>query len=218
MGSQVAPQLTVTEIYKSIQGESTYAGLPCVFIRLTGCDLRCTYCDSEYAFFGGTKKEIPSILQEVEEYKTDLVEITGGEPLLQKNVHPLMIELLNRGKKVLIETSGAQDISLCDPRVIRIMDLKCPSSGEMKKNDYQNIPRLKPTDELKFVIGNRDDFDWSVQLIQKEKLIGKLPILFSAVYEKLPLPTLADWIKDSNLPIRLQPQLHKVLWGTRPSV
>src|SRR5580765_2883790 len=191
--------MQITEIYRSLQGESTYAGLPCVFIRLTGCDLRCSYCDSEYAFYGGTKRKIASIIEEVMNFKTDLVEVTGGEPLLQKNVHSLMAQLLDLGKKVLIETSGAHDISKCDPRVIRIMDLKCPSSGELEKNDYQNISRLKPTDELKFVIGTREDFDWSVKLIQKEKLENRLPILFSAVYGKLDLTTLAEWIKESGL-------------------
>lgn len=209
--------LVIKEIYVSIQGESTWAGLPCLFVRLTGCDLRCTYCDSEYAFVGGNAMTIDEILREVNRFTPALVEITGGEPLLQATVFPLMEALANQGKTVLLETSGAHDIGPCDPRVRRIVDLKCPSSGEMKRNRYENMALLRSTDEVKFVIGDRTDFDWSIEKIHEFHLIDRCPILFSAVWEKLELQTLAQWVRDSGLPIRVQPQLHKILWGAIPS-
>lgn len=209
--------LYVTEIYPSIQGESTYAGLPCVFIRLTGCDLRCSYCDTEYAFYGGNEKTLKEILNEVNQYEISMVEITGGEPLLQKNVHPLMRILADQGKVVLLETSGAHDISICDPRVVRIVDLKCPSSGETTRNRWENLGHITRRDEIKFVIGNRKDFDWALEIVQQYKLTRKCPILFSAVWETLPLTKLGGWIRDCQIPIRLQPQLHKILWGATAS-
>ena len=153
--------LTINEIYRSIQGESTWAGLPCVFVRLTFCDLRCTYCDTAYAFYAGIKMTLPEIVERVLTFDCPLVEITGGEPLLQRNVLPLMTELCDRGKTVLIETSGAHDISGIDPRVHRIMDLKTPGSGESERNRYENIPHLTARDEVKFVIGSREDYLWS---------------------------------------------------------
>lgn len=192
-------------------------GLPCVFVRLTACDLRCTYCDTEYAFYKGVKRSIDSIVEEVASHQTTLVEITGGEPLLQPGVHDLMRELANRSYTVLLETSGAHDISTCDPRVIRIMDLKCPSSGEVARNRWENLPHLRKTDEVKFVMGTREDFDWSVGVVRKHRLTETCPVLFSTIWEKLPLATLAEWIKESGLPVRLQPQLHKWLWGSSPS-
>src|SRR5580765_3327346 len=165
--------LTVNEIFHSIQGESTRAGSPCVFVRLTACDLRCTWCDTEYAFTGGKKQTLDSIVQNALEYKTDVVEIKGDQPLLQKNVHPLMTRLADAGKTVLIETSGAHDISTCDPRVIRIMDLKCPGSGEMERNRWENLEYLTPKDEVKFVIADRADFDWSEKVVREHRLTDR---------------------------------------------
>jgi 7-carboxy-7-deazaguanine synthase len=211
-------ELVINEIYSSLQGESTRAGLPCVLVRLTGCDLRCSYCDTEYAFYDGRKMTVENVLKKVLEFPISMVEITGGEPLLQSGVFPLMSALADAGKTVLIETSGAHDISKCDPRVIRIVDLKCPSSRMDHKNNWNNIECLRSTDEIKFVIGNRDDFDWSVSKVKKYNLTEKCPVLFSAVWEILPLVTLAEWVRDSEIPVRLQPQLHKVLWGATASI
>lgn len=160
---------------------------------------------------------IDQILNAAERYSCALVEITGGEPLLQPNVYRLMEALADLGKTVLLETSGAHDISKCDPRVHRVVDLKCPSSGEMDRNRYDNMSILRSTDEVKFVIGDRADFDWSVQMVQEFGLINRCPVLFSAVWKKLELPQLANWVRDSRLPVRVQPQLHKILWGSTPS-
>lgn len=209
--------LLVKEIYFSLQGESSYAGLPCAFVRLTGCDLRCQYCDTEYAFTGGKTLSIEEITTSVNEYLTSLVLITGGEPLLQKEVHPLMTALADQGKTVLLETSGAHDISTCDPRVIRIMDLKCPSSGEMKRNLWANLDHLRPQDEVKFVIETREDFTWAHEIVRQQKLGERLTVLYSAVWEKLDLTTLANWVKEDPLPVKVQPQLHKLLWGSTSS-
>lgn len=210
-------KLVITEIFRSIQGESTRAGLPCVFVRLTGCDLRCTYCDTEYAFYGGRRMTLEEVLGEVAKFPISMVEITGGEPLLQKAVYPLMTSLIDHGKTVLIETSGAQDISRCDPRVIRIVDVKCPSSGESHRNFWDNLKVLRREDEIKFVIGTREDFDWAVQTAREYHLTERCPVLFSPVWNKLPLLTLGEWVRDLGLPIRLQPQLHKILWGETPT-
>lgn len=206
--------LRIKEIYFSLQGESSYAGLPCAFVRLTGCDLRCVYCDSEYAFTGGEDLEISEILARVEAFSTSLVLVTGGEPLLQPRVHDLMYALADAGKTVLLETSGAHDISACDPRVIRIMDLKCPSSGEMHRNLWSNLDHLRPQDEVKFVMENREDFAWTQAMVRQHQIHLKAGVLYSAVWEKLDLTTLANWIKEDPLPVRLQPQLHKLLWGS----
>src|SRR5580693_450442 len=180
--------LVVNEVYLSLQGESTFAGLPCVFIRLTACDLRCSYCDTAYAFTEGKKKLLADILAEVKKlaapYKESLplVELTGGEPLLQKNSLPLMKQLCDEGFTVLLETSGAHDISRVDARVHRIMDLKCPSSGEVERNRFENIAHLKATDEIKFVIGTRGDYDWAKEQIAKHQLQKICPLLFSWVH------------------------------------
>jgi 7-carboxy-7-deazaguanine synthase len=187
-------------------------------VRLTGCDLRCTYCDSEYAFNGGERLTIEEIPSRVATFRTSLVEVTGGEPLLQPEVHTLMRSLADKGMKVLLETSGAHDIGGCDPRVIRIMDLKTPSSGESGRNRWENLPLLRATDEVKFVIADRADFDWSAEIVRKHRLEKCCPVLFSPVWKKLPLETLAEWIKESGLHVRLQPQLHKILYGDRRSV
>ncbi len=236
--------LIVNEIYLSLQGESTFAGLPCIFIRLTACDLRCSYCDTAYAFTEGKKKTLAEVLEKVRElakpfsnskFKTQnsklpLVELTGGEPLLQKNSLPLMRQLCDDGFTVLIETSGAHDISKIDPRVRRIMDLKCPSSGEVERNLFSNITHLSPTDEIKFVIGALEDYEWAKQQIAAHKLDSICPLLFSWVHPLAPeqqskvlkkVPAgltpisrkdLAEKIIADALPVRFQIQQHKIIW------
>lgn len=222
--------LRINEVFYSIQGESTWAGKPCVFIRLAGCHLRCAYCDTEYAFHEGGAREIDDLVREAQSHPTSLVEITGGEPLLQKRVHDLMRRLCDLGKTVLVETSGACDIDAggaCDPRVIRIMDLKTPSSGESARNDWSNIARLRPRDEVKFVIGDRADYEWARAAIHEQGLAGRVhAVLLSAVYEQprgleiagspgLPMKDLAEWILADGLPVTMQTQLHKWIWGPR---
>jgi 7-carboxy-7-deazaguanine synthase len=206
--------LKINEIFYSIQGESTYAGLPSLFIRLTACDLRCTYCDTEYAFFEGNKKTLGEILQVAKEYGCPLVEVTGGEPLLQKNVHSLMSMLCDEGYEVMIETSGAHDISMIDPRVKIIMDLKCPSSGESARNRFENIPHLQKKDQLKFVMGTREDYDWLKGMIETHRLADRVgAILVSPVFGKIDLQEMAKWILEDHLPVRFQVQLHKIIWS-----
>jgi 7-carboxy-7-deazaguanine synthase len=211
--------LKVNEIYFSVQGESTKAGLPCVFVRLTYCNLRCTYCDTEYAFYEGKDYSIEQIINEVEKYNCNLVEITGGEPLVQEECITLMNQLCNNGYEVMLETGGSLPIKDVDSRVIIIMDLKCPSSGMLKKNLYENINYLKPIDEIKFVIGNREDYEWSKEIIAKYKLSDKSNILFSVVFGELEPVTLVDWILEDKqnacLPpgkVRFQLQMHKFIW------
>jgi 7-carboxy-7-deazaguanine synthase len=205
--------LTVNEIYQSIQGESTWAGLRCVFVRLTFCDLRCTYCDTAYAFYEGTKKTLPVIFNEVLAFNCPLVEITGGEPLLQKNVLPLMTALCDAGKTVLIETSGAHDISKIDPRVHRIMDLKTPSSGESERNRDSNIEHLTRRDEVKFVIGTREDYDWASEHVRKHALSSRCnAVLFSPVFGKIEPAQIVEWLLKDKLEVRFQLQLHKFIW------
>lgn len=216
--------LVINEIFYSIQGESTRAGQPCIFVRLTGCHLRCGYCDTEYAFHEGAKRSIGDIVEQVQQYPCDLVEITGGEPLLQPNVHSLMKRLCDLGKTVLLETSGACDISSCDPRVIRIMDLKTPGSGEADRNDWSNIDLLTKHDEVKFVLCSRADYVWTREVIESRQLAHKVgAILLGAVHEtsvgkelpgcdSLSLQNLAHWVLEDALPVRLQTQLHKLIW------
>jgi 7-carboxy-7-deazaguanine synthase len=236
--------LVVNEIYLSLQGESTFAGLPCIFIRLTACDLRCSYCDTAYAFTEGKKKSFAEVLAEIKKMaapfsnsklktpnsKLPLVELTGGEPLLQKNSLPLMKSLCDDGFTVLIETSGVHDISKIDPRVRRIMDLKCPSSGEVERNLFSNITHLKSTDEIKFVIGTLEDYEWAKQQITQYKLEPICPLLMSWVHplppeqqhkSLKPVPSgqtpisrrdLAEKIIADALPVRFQTQLHKIIW------
>lgn len=218
------PRLQINEIFYSIQGESTWSGLRCVFIRLKGCHLRCCYCDTEYAFHEGVSKTIQEVIDETLQHNCDLIEITGGEPLLQKQVHNLTRQLCDLGKTVLIETSGACDISLCDERAIRIMDLKTPGSGEIEKNLWPNMDALKLEDEIKFVLCDRKDYEWAKQIITQYDLSHKVhAILFSAVNSMpttkeiagcntLELEDLAQWIIQDNLPVRLQTQLHKQIW------
>ncbi len=204
--------MQITEIYKSIQGESSFAGLPCIFVRTTGCNLRCVWCDTEYAFYGGQKIPVEEVVEKVTALDCKLVEITGGEPLLHKDVPQLAKRLLDLEHTVLIETSGERDISVLDARVIKIMDIKCPGSGECEKNRWQNLEFLTPKDEVKFVIKDRDDYDWAVGIIKKYCLEQRVKILFSPVWGELDLQDLARWILEDKLNVRYQIQLHKVIW------
>lgn len=205
--------LKVNEIYFSIQGESSKAGLPCVFVRLTYCNLRCTYCDTEYAFYDGKELSIDEIIKEIKKYGCKLVEITGGEPLVQmEECLKLMKRLSDNGYEVMIETAGNLSIKEIDKRVMIIMDLKCPSSGMMKKNLYENINYLKQTDEVKFVIGDREDYEWSQEQLTKYSLTEKCNVLFSVVFDKLDPVTLVNWIVEDNLNVRFQLQMHKYIW------
>jgi 7-carboxy-7-deazaguanine synthase len=204
--------LKINEIYYSIQGEGTKAGLPCVFVRLTFCNLRCTYCDTEYAFFEGKDLSIGDIIQEVRAYNCSLVELTGGEPLVQEESLALMKQLADCGFEVLLETGGSLPIKNIDPRVKIIMDLKTPSSGMSKKNMYENISCLKKGDEVKFVIGSREDYLWSKDIIKKYDLDNKTEILFSVVFGKLLPVELVNWILEDKLNVRFQLQLHKFIW------
>lgn len=204
--------LKVNEIYHSIQGESTHAGRPCVFVRLTYCNLRCTYCDTEYAFYDGVDKSVDEIINEVAKFDCKLVEITGGEPLVQEESIDLMERLCNAGYEVLLETGGSLPIENVDNRVKVILDLKCPSSGMMKKNLYENIEHLKSTDEVKFVIGGREDYVWSKEICSKYKLVRKCEVLFSVVFGELEPLTLVNWIIEDKLEVRFQLQMHKFIW------
>ena len=204
--------LRITEIFYSLQGESNTVGIPTVFIRLTGCPLRCGYCDTEYAFTGGEKKSIKDIITEVESYGTRYVTVTGGEPLAQPSCLELMTKLLNLGYVVSLETSGAIDVSDVDPRVIKVMDLKTPSSGELNRNLYQNIQYLNQTDQVKFVIGNEEDYIWSKQIISEYHMPERCEILFSPVAGQQNPTELANKILADRLPVRFQIQLHKLLW------
>lgn len=204
--------LRINEIFYSIQGESTQSGRPCVFIRLTYCNLRCSYCDTQYAFFEGTEMTISQILEQVRQYQCKLVEVTGGEPLIQENVLPLMTILCDEGFEVLLETAGHMDISVTDPRVKRIMDIKCPSSGESGKNRWSNIDHLQSTDEVKFVVDSEDDLEWAERIIEKYDLCNRCAVIFSPVFDKINYRDLAEWVLQSHLPIRMQVQLHKLIW------
>ncbi len=227
IGIMPMPTLRVNEIFFSVQGESTRSGLPCVFVRLTGCPLRCRYCDTEYAFREGTVRPLKDIITEVCSHPTSLVELTGGEPLAQKGVHELIDKLCDRGKTVLIETSGACDISQCDPRAIRILDLKTPASGEVEKNLWSNIDDLRAHDEVKFVICDRDDYDWARLVILEHRLDERCAaVLLSPVFEQaggqeiegcpgLSVRSLVEWmLADTELAgkVRVQTQLHKQIW------
>jgi 7-carboxy-7-deazaguanine synthase len=205
--------LVVNEIYQSIQGESTWAGLRCVFVRLTACDLRCTYCDTAYAFYKGEKRPASEVLETVLGFDCPLVEVTGGEPLLQKNVLPLMAALCDAGKTVLIETSGTHDISAIDPRVHRIMDLKTPGSGECARNLWTNIQHLGKRDEVKFVIGSREDYEWSREQVHQHALAERCgAVLFSPIFGRIQPVEIVDWIVADKLPVRFQLQMHKFIW------
>jgi 7-carboxy-7-deazaguanine synthase len=206
--------LTINEIYQSIQGESTWAGERCVFVRLTACDLRCNYCDTEYAFYEGKKETLDEIVGRVRGFDCSLVEITGGEPLLQKNVLPLMSRLCDSGHTVLLETSGAHDISKVDARVHRIMDLKTPGSGEVGKNLWSNIEHLTKRDEVKFVMGSREDYEWSCDNIRKFDLTNRCrAVLFSPIFGRIDPREIVDWILADKLNVRFQLQMHKFIWS-----
>jgi len=208
--------MIVTEIFKSIQGESSFAGWPCSFVRTTGCNLRCVWCDTEYAFHGGKQMSVPEILETIEPFQCELVELTGGEPLLQPELPKLAMELLQKNHKVLVETSGALDITVLPREVIKIMDIKCPDSGMMTEMNWGNLDKLSARDELKFVINSRSDYDWSVKILYDYQLYKQNLVLFSPVYQKMAPQQLAEWILEDNLPVRFQIQLHKVLWGETP--
>jgi 7-carboxy-7-deazaguanine synthase len=205
--------LTVNEIYHSIQGESTWAGRPCVFVRLTFCDLRCSYCDTEYAFYEGKKQTLNEIVDLVEKFRCALVEITGGEPLLQKNVLPLMSMLCDDGRTVLLETSGAHDISQVDERVHRIMDLKTPGSGEVERNLFSNIEHLTERDEVKFVIGSREDYAWSCEQITRFNLSTRCgAVLLSPIFGRIDPREIVEWMLADKVNARFQLQMHKFIW------
>ena len=206
----------ITEIFRSIQGESSRAGFPCAFVRLTGCSLRCVWCDTAYAFSGGEVVPVADAAERVLALGTDLVEVTGGEPLEQEGVYPLMDRLLERGKTVLLETGGHVPLDRVDPRVIKIVDVKAPGSGMMGANLPDNLDRLGPADEVKFVLADRRDFDWALEFVASRGLDGVNVVTFSPVWEKLSAAELANWIRDSGRPIRLGLQLHKLLWGDVP--
>lgn len=205
--------LTINEIFHSIQGESTHTGRPCVFVRLTACDLRCSWCDTPYAFTEGRKMTIDDVLARVDEYGCDLVEITGGEPLLQRDVYPLMEQLLASGKTVMVETGGHRSIKDVPSDVIRIVDVKCPGSGESDKNHWENLDLLTARDEVKFVIRDREDYDFAKDIVKRHDLPRRAAaVLFSPVHGVLPAKDLAAWILADKLPVRLQLQAHKYIW------
>ena len=208
--------LRVTEIFHSLQGETSRVGLPTVFVRLTGCPLRCGYCDTAYAFHGGTSLKLAQILAEVGRYGTRYVTVTGGEPLAQKNCLPLLSALAQRGYSVSLETSGALDVSKVDPRVSRIVDIKTPGSGEAEKNRWDNLEYLNARDELKFVLCGESDYAWAKDVVTKRRLEAVCPVLFSPVHGALSPTALADWRLRDRLPVRMQVQLHKILWGDIP--
>ena len=206
--------LTVNEIFYSVQGESTHAGRPCVFVRLTGCDLRCVWCDTSYAFEEGQKQSVETVVTAVEEYGCSLVEITGGEPLLQSDVYPLMRALLASGKTVLLETGGQVDISKVPRDVVKVVDVKCPGSGEAERNDLANLDRLARHDQVKFVIGDRPDYEFARDCVRDHELHSRCAaVLFSPVHLVLEPDRLAAWVLADSLPVRIQLQLHKYLWG-----
>jgi len=209
-------RLRVTEIFFSLQGETRTVGLPTVFVRLTGCPLRCGYCDTAYAFSGGNNMTIPEILQQVASFNPRYVTVTGGEPLAQKPCIDLLKELCDQGYEVSLETSGALDVSAVDPRVIKVIDIKTPGSKESSKNYLENLSHLLPKDQIKFVICDRKDYEWSRDFLTQYQLEKQCEVLFSPSYQEQPAGELADWILKDRLPVRMQIQLHKYLWGDAP--
>jgi len=204
--------LRVNEIFHSIQGESTRAGCPCVFVRLTGCNLRCVWCDTAYAFHEGREMSVEEIIREVERYRCPLVELTGGEPLLQPEAIPLMGELLRRGQSVLLETGGSLSLEGVPEGVVRIVDVKCPGSGEAQRNHWANLTLLDGRDELKFVLADREDYVWAARQVRDRGLATRCAVLFSPVHARLNPADLARWVLEDGLPVRVQIQLHKILW------
>lgn len=215
----MVPIVRVTEIFRSLQGESRFAGLPCAFVRLTGCALRCVWCDSAYAFEGGVERPVADVVAEVVGLGVPLVEITGGEPLEQEGFGPLADALLSRGLTVLVETGGHVPVDALDPRIVKVLDVKCPGSGMATHNHLPNLDLLGPDDEVKFVIADRADFDWALALVTAHGLDARCGLLFSPVFEgnRSPLaPALGEWVRDSGRKIRLNLQIHKLLWGDVP--
>jgi len=204
--------MKVTEIFHSIQGESTRAGRPCVFVRLTACDLRCRWCDTEYAFTEGAPLDLEAILDRVRSYDCPLVEVTGGEPLLQPETPELCRRLLAAGYEVLVETGGHRDVEVLPEGVGVILDVKCPGSGESEKNRWENLDVLRPGSEIKFVIADRADYEWARDVVRSRDLAGRFPVLFSPVFGELAYDLLAGWILEDRLPVRFQAQLHKHIW------
>jgi 7-carboxy-7-deazaguanine synthase len=204
--------MRITEIFHSIQGESSYAGQPCVFVRLTGCPLRCTWCDTDYAFYGGHECSIDEVLAKVHTYGCRLVEVTGGEPLVQPESLPLMTRLCDAGYTVLLETSGAVDIAPVDPRVHVILDVKCPGSGMTDRMYWPNLSHLAAKDEAKFVLADRADYDWAREILAQYEVAGRCTVLFSSVFGSLDVRELAEWILADRLPVRFQLQMHKYIW------
>jgi 7-carboxy-7-deazaguanine synthase len=206
--------LVIHEIYRSIQGESTFAGLPCTFVRTTGCNLRCVWCDTPQAFYGGTRMARAEVLARALSFGTDLVELTGGEPLLQPAVLPLMTELCDRGRTVLLETSGEADVSRVDERVHKVIDLKCPGSGESHRNRWDNLAHVRPSDEIKFVCADRADYEWMRETIRDRQLTERTPhLLASTAFGRLAPQDLVAWVLQDALPVRVQLQLHKYIWN-----
>lgn len=206
-------RMRITEIYQSIQGESSYAGLPCVFVRTTGCDLRCSWCDSEFTFTGGTQMTLDQIIRDVEKYECELVELTGGEPLLQSDIYELASRLADGGHTVLIETGGHRDVSRLDPRIVRIMDLKCPASGECERNLWSNLEHLRAIDEVKFVLADRSDYDWTLETIRRHRLEDRVRLLISTAYGMIEPAQVVTWMLADKLRARFQLQLHKYIWS-----
>lgn len=205
--------VTINEIFYSVQGESTYAGRPCVFVRLTACDLRCSWCDTAYAFHEGRKRDIDDVLAEVERYDCSLVEVTGGEPLLQEGVYPLMNELLTRGKTVLLETGGHRSTARVPEPVVTILDIKCPASGEADRMDWENLSRLRPRDEVKFVINDRADYEYARDIIARHGIAERAAAIhMSPVHGVMDPKMLSEWVLADRLPVRVQLQIHKYIW------
>ena len=207
--------LKINEIYYSIQGESTHIGRPCIFIRLTYCNLRCSYCDTEYAFYDGKKMEVDDILKKISQWDCNLVEVTGGEPLFQEDCIELLQKIVKRKYEVMLETGGSLSISKVPDEVIKIVDFKCPSSGMEKKNLWDIVNDLHPHDEVKFVIGDRKDFEWAKSKIEEHRLEEKCSLIFSPTYEEIDPQKVAEWILAENLPVRMQIQMHKIIWDSK---
>lgn len=210
--------LKIYEIFHSLQGESSRIGLPTVFVRLTGCPMRCGYCDTDYAFSGGSNMTLGQIMEKVASYGARYVTVTGGEPLAQKKCLDLLTMLCDAGYEVSLETGGAIETSGVDPRVAIILDVKTPGSGEMENNRWDNLQRLKPEDEVKFVLCDRADYDWAKQVLAESGIANQCSVLFSPVYNQVNPTDLAEWILQDKLPVRMQVQLHKILWGEKPGV